>query len=419
MNDLAVIDRFTDVFSRYIDSGFGLLGGEIAFLTATLVVIDMTLAGLWWAMGSGQNEVIARLIKKVLYVGAFAYLLGNFNMLAGILFRSFSGLGLLASGSTVSAAEFLQPGRLAQVGVDTAAPLLARVGELAGFPRVFANLETIVVLLLAWAVVVLSFFVVSIQLFVTLIEFKLMTLAGFVLVPFALWGKTAFMAEKVLGGVISSGIKVLVLAVIVGISTLVFNDFRTGISAEPTLDEAAAVMLASLAMLGLGIFGPGIATGLVSGAPQLGAGAVAGTAPGAAGVAAAGVAVAGGAARLAGGGTRAAVSMAAGARKAYVEGASFSGETGWKAAAAGMKDVARAGASAVGNRVKAQFQSSGTGPAASSGASAGAPSEPPTWAKRAQARQRAAQGATLAAHAVRSGDGGGSGPSPSLRDPSD
>ncbi|MBO9355579.1 P-type conjugative transfer protein TrbL [Bordetella petrii] len=426
MNDLAVIDRFTDVFSRYIDSGFGLLGGEIAFLTATLVVIDMTLAGLWWAMGSGQNEVIARLIKKVLYVGAFAYLLGNFNMLAGILFRSFAGLGLLASGSTVSAAEFLQPGRLAQVGVDTAAPLLARVGELAGFPRVFANLETIVVLLLAWAVVVLSFFVVSIQLFVTLIEFKLMTLAGFVLVPFALWGKTAFMAEKVLGGVISSGVKVLVLAVIVGISTLVFNDFRTAISAEPTLDEAAAVMLASLAMLGLGIFGPGIATGLVSGAPQLGAGAVAGTALGAAGtalgaagVAAAGVAVAGGAARLAGGGTRAAVSMAAGARKAYVEGASFSGETGWKAAAAGMKDVARAGASAVGNRVKAQFQGSGTGPAASSGASAGTPSEPPAWAKRAQARQRAVQGATLAAHAVRSGDGGGSGPSPSLRDPSD
>ena len=27
MNDVAVIDRFLDVFSRYIDSGFGLLGG--------------------------------------------------------------------------------------------------------------------------------------------------------------------------------------------------------------------------------------------------------------------------------------------------------------------------------------------------------------------------------------------------------
>jgi type IV secretion system protein TrbL len=52
MNDVSVIDRFLDVFSRYIDSGFGLLQGEVAFLTATLIVIDMTLPGCSgrWAM---------------------------------------------------------------------------------------------------------------------------------------------------------------------------------------------------------------------------------------------------------------------------------------------------------------------------------------------------------------------------------
>ncbi|CAP44974.1 P-type conjugative transfer protein TrbL [Bordetella petrii] len=420
MNDLAIIDRFTNIFSRYIDSGFGLVNGEVAFLSATLVVIDMTLAGLWWAMDHGQNDVLARLIKKVLYVGVFAFILGNFNWLSGIVFRSLSGLGLMASGSSLTIAEFLQPGRLAQVGVDTAAPLLERVGDLSGFTSVFANLDTIVVLLLAWLVVILSFFVLAIQLFVTLIEFKLTTLAGFVLVPFALWGKTAFLAEKVLGNVISAGIKVLVLAVIVGISTLVFNDFRTAMGPEPTLDDAAAVMLASLAMLGLGIFGPSIATGLVSGAPQLGAGAVAGTALGTAGVATAGAVagatVAGGAARMAGGGVRAATSMASGARKAYVEGASFSGKTGWRATAAGLKDVARAGASAAGRGVKSRVM--GAGRASPAGGSTVAPSAPPAWAKRAQARQRATQGATMAAHAVRSGDAGGNGLIPSLRDDS-
>ncbi len=86
MNDVSVIDRFLDVFSRYIDSGFGLLGGEVAFLTATLVAIDMTLAGLFWAMShaSGQgDDVMAKLIRKVLYVGTFAYILSNFNRLAG------------------------------------------------------------------------------------------------------------------------------------------------------------------------------------------------------------------------------------------------------------------------------------------------------------------------------------------------
>ena len=98
MNDLSVIDRFLDVFSRYIDSGFGLLHGEVAFLTATLVGIDMTLAGLFWAMShasGGGDDVIAKLVKKVLYVGAFAFIIGNFNNLAGILFRSFAGLGLV------------------------------------------------------------------------------------------------------------------------------------------------------------------------------------------------------------------------------------------------------------------------------------------------------------------------------------
>ena len=37
MDDLAIIDRFTETFSRYIDSGFGLLAGDVAFLTGILV----------------------------------------------------------------------------------------------------------------------------------------------------------------------------------------------------------------------------------------------------------------------------------------------------------------------------------------------------------------------------------------------
>src|SRR3546814_11362516 len=108
----------------------------------------------------------------------------------------------------------------------------------------------------------------------------LTTLAGCVLVPCALWNKTAFLAGKVLGNVVSSGIKVLVLAVIVGSGSTIFGQFQTPAGADPSLNHALAVMLASLTMLGLGIFGPGIATGLVSGAPQLGAGAAAGTALG-------------------------------------------------------------------------------------------------------------------------------------------
>ena len=440
MNDLSVIDHFLDVFSRYIDSGFGLLHGEVAFLTATLVVIDMTLAGLFWAMGG--EDVIGKLIKKTLYVGAFAFIIGNFNNLAGILFRSFAGLGLVASGSTLTQAQFLRPGLLAKVGVDAVRPIMVQISAMTGFPEVFANFDVITVLFLAWLVVIISFFVLAVQLFVTLIEFKLTTLAGFVLVPFALWNKTAFLAERVLGNVVSSGIKVLVLAVIVGIGTGLFTQFQVPPGGEPSIDLALTIMLASLAMLGLGIFGPGIATGLVSGAPQLGAGAAAATGLGVAGLAVAGGAAiaSGGAAVAAGarmlpGAARAASSMASGAKSAYQAGAAASGSSGVRAAGAGLANVAKSGAGAVGKQVAAgakavkdRVAGFAAEPAAAAGSTGSAesaesaeakpPASEPAWAKQMRRKQQASNAVSTAAHTLRAGDHGGSGASPSLRDES-
>ena len=451
MNDVTIIDRFLDTFSRYIDSGFGLLQGEVAFLTATLIVIDMTIAGLYWAMShaTGQGEdVIAKLLRKVLYVGAFAYIINNFNWLASIVFRSFAGLGITATGSAITMENFLQPGRLAKTGIDAGAPILEQIGDMAGFPEVFVNLDPIVVLFIAWLVVILCFFVLAVQLFITLIEFKLTTLAGFVLIPFALWNKTSFLAEKVLGNVVSSGIKVLVLAVIVGIGSGLFAEFQVHPD-EPSIDHALVVMLASLALLALGIFGPGIATGLVSGAPQLGAGAMAGAAVGAVGTGVAigaaatgvggavmaGARMAPAAAKLAGAGARAATSAAGSARSAFQAGSAAAGG-GAKGAAAGLGNVAKTGAQAAGRRAAsgasaagqkvadsfragwngADVGAAGSGQAAAGEGAASAPKqEQPAWAKRMHRRQQITHAATTAAHTLRSGDGGGSGQGPSLR----
>ncbi|HBO4912058.1 TPA: P-type conjugative transfer protein TrbL [Pseudomonas aeruginosa] len=440
MNDVTIIDQFLNTFSAYIDSGFGLLRGEVAFLTATLIVIDMTIAGLYWAMShaTGQGEdVIAKLLRKVLYVGAFAYIINNFNWLASIVFRSFAGLGITATGSAITMENFLQPGRLAKTGLDAGGPIFLQLDDMMGFPEVFLNLDAILVLFLAWLVVVLCFFVLAIQLFITLIEFKLTTLAGFVLVPFALWNKTSFLAEKVLGNVVASGVKVLVLAVIVGIGSGLFTQFQVHPD-EPSLDHALVIMLASLTLLALGIFGPGIATGLVSGAPQLGAGAMAGAAIGAAGTA---VAV-GAAAKLAGAGARAATSAAGSAKSAFQAGSAAAGG-GAKGAMAGLGNVAKTGAqsagraaasraSAAGQRMAAPFRAGWNGAAADGGAGAASgqgaageaasgaataqTQEQPAWAKRLHRRQQLTHAATTTAHALRGGDGGGSGQGPSLRD---
>ena len=389
-------------------SGFGLLSGEVAFLATTLAAIDITLAAIFWSWAADE-DIIARLAKKTLFVGVFAYLIGNWNNLARIIFESFSGLGLKASGSSLSAADFLKPGRLAQIGIDAGRPILESISGLMGYISFFENFVQIVVLLFAWIVVLLAFFILAIQLFITLIEFKLTTLAGFVLIPFGLFGKTAFAAERVLGNVISSGVKVLVLSVIVGIGSTLFSQFTAGFGGnQPTIEDALAMVLAALSLLGLGIFGPGIANGIVSGGPQLGAGAAVGTGLAAGGVVAAGAAGAamgvGAAGATLAGAARGSASVAAGAAAAYRGG--------------GIAGVAKAGGSAIAGSLR---RSSSEAASNASDAGQSAPSSgsspaggPPAWAARMKRSQTVSHGASAATHAVRSSDRGGGGASVDL-----
>lgn len=432
-DDLGVIDSFVTTFSDYIDSGFGLLGGEVQFLTAILIGIDITLAGLYWAMGS-DSSVIGKFLKKVMYVGVFALIITNFSVLADIIFNSFGGLGLKATNTSLTSADLLRPGYIANTGFTAAHPLLIEIGNLTGPVAFFTNIVMIVVLFLAWIITLFAFFFLAIQLFVTIIEFKLTTLAGFVLIPFALWNKTSFLAEKVLGNVVASGIKLMVLAIIVGIGSTIFDAMTSAfVSGHVTLEDAAAVILASMSLLALGLFGPGIATGLVSGAPQLGAGAAVGT------MAAVGAgALAGGAGALAAGragmaassaSVKAGASMSGGARTAYTLG-SIAGGGGVKGAVAGAAAVAQAGVMSVAKKgsdiatraggavSKAHGEGMRGGLYALSGGMKRVPKTPegdsavgPGWAGKVRSRQHARNAAQHALHSMSRNNGGsGSGP---------
>jgi len=254
----------------------------------------------------------------------------------------------------------------------------------------------------------------------------------------------------VLGNIVASGVKVMVLAVIVGIGTGLFSQFtQTYAGGQPTVEQALSVVLAALAMLGLGIFGPGIATGLVSGAPQLGAGAAVGT-----GLAVAGTAMAGaGALGLAGRGAMAAASgtaaaarggaaMAGGASSAYSlasagrSGASgvASDSRGWAGGRFGRrcalcgapppKPAVRCGKASLPAPGPVSLQPAdhrpegrsatihqGT-PAAPTGGSEG--SGPPAWAQRMKRNQSIVHGTQTAAQVLRSGDSHGGGHSVDL-----
>src|ERR1700720_2591119 len=107
MGGPGVIDGFLATFTQYIDSGFGLVQGDVRWLASVLIAVDITLAGLFWAMAPDE-DVLARLIRKTLYIGVFAFIIGNFNNLAAVIFNSFAGLGLKAGGGALTPAELLR-----------------------------------------------------------------------------------------------------------------------------------------------------------------------------------------------------------------------------------------------------------------------------------------------------------------------
>ena len=434
MDNLSVIDQFLQTFTRFIESGFGLLQGDVNYLSTTLIVIDITLAGIFWAMSENTN-VIAQLLRKVLYVGFFAFIITNFAVLSNVVFDSFAGLGLRAGGSSLTAADIMRPGFVANTGFTAAAPLLTEIGELTGPVGFFVHFVTIFILGVSWIIVVFAFFLLAIQLFITIIEFKLTALVGFVLVPFALWNKTTFLAERVLGNVITSGVKLMVLTVIVAIGSTLFAGLSANLaSGDIRVVQALSTVLGALSVFGLGIFGPGIASGLISGAPQLGAGAAIGAVGGAAAGAAVGLGAAKGAAGAASSAVKAGASLAGGAGTAFSMAKAAAGKGGLAGAAAGAKGVAQAGGDVAKkaamkpiNAVKDAAKQGGakafqaTGGSSTKGsvanAAGGTASTSPAndnWGQRFQQKMDRRHAAGMAASSVRGGDGGGGGANPSL-----
>jgi len=293
-NDLMI------VFSNTVSAGFAALEGAVNGVFGLMIALVVALTGIQWALSSNR-EVLAAGFGKVLLIGAFAYIINDWSRLAETIQVGFIELGLTAGGGSLSRGDFLNPGAVLQQGWEIVKALGETPAPINNPLDVMGNLTDALILGLAMIGIMLAFAVLALQIIVTLLEFKIVTLGGFVLLPFGIWSKSSFLAERPLGFVVSSGLKVLALAIVVSGARSVFDQLQP--SANPDLYEALAILAASLLLATLALFIPSLAAALVTGGPALGAGAVAAGALAVGGAAALGVAGLtglGGGARIAG-----------------------------------------------------------------------------------------------------------------------
>ncbi|WP_292033959.1 MULTISPECIES: type IV secretion system protein [unclassified Brevundimonas] len=301
------------VFSDTVTAGFAALEGPVNGVFGLLIALVVALTGIQWAL-SPQREILAAGFGKILLIGAFAWLINDWQALAETLYAGFIQLGLTAGGGNLSREDFLNPGAILAQGWSIVKALGDTPAPVNNPLDVVGNLADALILSLAMIGIMLAFAVLALQIIVALVEFKIVTLGGFVLLPFGIWSRSAFLAERPLGYVVSSGLKVLALAIVVSGARTVFDQLQP--STNPDIYEALSILVAAILLAMLAVFIPNLASALVTGGPALGAGAaMAGglAVGGAALLAAAGVVGAGGAAAGAAGRSAATSRAAAGA----------------------------------------------------------------------------------------------------------
>ena len=284
------------VFSNTVTAGFASLAGPVNGIFGLMIALVVALTGIQWAV-SANRDALAGAFSKILLIGAFAYIINDWQGLSETVFAGFMAIGLQAGGGGIGAGDFLNPGAV----IETGWGIVKAIGDAPTTVNdpldVIGNLVDAIIIGISMLGIMIAFTILALQIIVTLLEFKIVTLGGFILLPFGIFSKTSFMAERPLGYVVAAGLKVLALAIIVSGAQTVFAQLIP--SPEPDIYEALTILTAAIILAMLSIFAPNLAAALVSGGPALGAGAlsVGGLAVGAAGGAAiAGTMAAGGAA---------------------------------------------------------------------------------------------------------------------------
>lgn len=271
----AAIDELLDRYTTQVGSGFGLIQGDVQTTFGILMIISLGLSALLWALDEHQN-VPAALVRKILLFGFFAWLISGWKALTLTVINGFAALGLKAGGGALSIGDLMQPSKVANDGMAVAFELLKYIGRIAregmgtGF---FTHIDIILITAVAAIGVILAFMVLAVEIAVTIVEFYIVTLIGFVTVPFGILTQTAFMSERAIGYVVAVGAKVMALALVVSIGEQIFATYT--VSAEPSWAESCGLLLAALLIVMLAFKVPAIAAAQITGGPQLSAGSAA------------------------------------------------------------------------------------------------------------------------------------------------
>lgn len=266
--DTNFLDNLLNFFYEHSVTGMIQLQPHAFELVCVLAIIDICST---WALYDGQMRM-SFVINKVMKVGFFLLLIVNWDTINSAILRSFEIAGATASGlSNIGAGDWISPSKILERGFNICGTLFkdfqdTGITDNGGIARLFMDL-------IAIAITIASFFFISLKVLITKIEFCIFSSLGVILLPFGAIRFTSFLFQRVVSGVFSFGVKLMIMYFLLGLfDTLsgTLTSFEENVSFSSMLKMALSY--ATLAFLVWKL--PNLAASMMNGQPSMEAGDV-------------------------------------------------------------------------------------------------------------------------------------------------
>lgn len=269
----SILISFRSVFRAGIDA----ISGPAISLFATVAMVDFMTNLL---LHLDDQDHIKNLIRSCLKYGSWFYLLKNYPALLDSLLDGAFYIGLIAGGGGVGMSTLTDPSMIIELGLRATQPAWDYLTSYQNIMTI--NFPLMLVVMFSALLVLVAYFIIAIQVFLTLLEFYIIAAIAPAFLAFGPWQKSAFLAEKAIGALFGFAIKIIVLVLILSAAIPVLSEFTMPSNFSLASFGAAFRMAAAACCVALLTWqAPGVASSMMGGSPSLSAGGAVGTAAGA------------------------------------------------------------------------------------------------------------------------------------------
>lgn len=261
----AILDKIVLHFKQLHTGWFNIIVSYTWKLFWGLAAVDFAWSTITWVLDRKEiGEICTALVRKIMVLGFFALLLKMANSWIPAIIESFTQIGKSACGTSCGT---LSPDGIFIFGLNIAGDLYAQTLELGMGDIMIMILPISIIVLL----IVIAFSVVAGQLLITLIESYIAIGAGVIMLGFGGSRWTSDMASSYLKFAVGTGMKVMLVYLIMGAGISIFDSMIELLQATaPRGLLFGALILAAEALVFVFLSWniPSLAAAMLSGSPS-------------------------------------------------------------------------------------------------------------------------------------------------------